>query len=75
MSVSCLLKTIDPHEIADLPSTDQDTVICPKASTCTWCGTNMMWDDHCKTREQAAQCHRYKGSKKKQRACKQGIAH
>lgn len=32
-----------------------------EASVYTWCGTTMVWDDHCKSRNEAARCHRYKG--------------
>ena len=35
-----------------------------EASVCTWCGTTMIWDDHCKSRNEAARCHRYKGPRK-----------
>ncbi|PZV07350.1 MAG: hypothetical protein DCF22_22190 [Leptolyngbya sp.] len=33
--------------------------IAPCASTCTWCGKSMFWDNHCRTREEAANCSNY----------------
>jgi hypothetical protein len=37
----------------------QETIV-PCASTCTWCGKSMFWDNHCRTREEAANCSNYR---------------
>ncbi|WP_168535356.1 hypothetical protein [Anabaena sp. UHCC 0253] len=42
-----------------IPS-QEDVLISPTASTCTWCGKNMMFNNHCKTREEAANCSNYR---------------
>jgi hypothetical protein len=37
-----------------------DVIESPQASVCTWCREHMMFDNHCKSREEAANCSNYK---------------
>lgn len=40
--------------------TQEDVLISPTAgTTCTWCKQNMFWSNHCKSREEAANCSNY----------------
>lgn len=48
-------------EISQTPEESTlDVIESPQASTCTWCRQSMMFGNHCKSREEAANCSNYK---------------
>ncbi|MCU0516291.1 MAG: hypothetical protein MUC60_05365 [Oscillatoria sp. Prado101] len=70
MSVECFTtKTLDDQSRATtlLEEPEKDPLISPQASTCTWCGKNMIFGDHCKSRNQAANCYNYAETRKRKR--------